>query len=770
MAIKDFFHPIFRKALEAEEDVHGLHDTIVDTLQAPLDQAKKDEINAKVDMYLDTSRGEYLDRFGSWFGLSRKKGWTDDYYRDRMKKHVLHERNTINSIRMALANFLETEIKNIYIYEPYRDMFIWNKSFWNTRAFYTSPYYRYAVIDINIDAPIKPGIVDIINLFRPAGVIWVLTNNINGINLDAPIIDLVSPKQVYLLEEDIDYVGFNTRKALEINSGLDSTNAPIDNPFIYNDDESLLNGGKVYYDIVHQNQNFAYLGQLFWNFSPMDTDTFSDSRAYAEQYVTNQYTSNIRGEGQTFSLNPEQNNILKSGPAGTIKGESKHNLQNLALDEFEQVGGRNLLLDTTNQRNTDYWQTTNSNTDTTKYYNGSNVVTKSKEWSNIRYRLSNLVERGVVNTTDYFTFSMLVKGDDDFEAASNTAIRFYCSVSDTNPDVVKDVATFISKTEWKQISATFKFKSLETTSDNGYNESIRFELLKNLVKGNILFTQPTLVRGNKATDWTLAPEDLHGVPSGNYQIGIRLQSNTSQNDTVKITFNGTNPVTETITTSARKDYHYFTRQISLPDKFKSDGTVTLTAGDSSFKYFSIKKATPAPMYYSLRKEDKRAITGLASAIDVQRFLMAYDNDDLTSDFSRLDSIFDYFSINTSLYSNVTNEVTLWAFNFQLGLWINYGTEAIKRGWNYLTTSLGAISPFMNNEGIVFYKLTFKKQNTIRVNYFGLDFGYASEELCSAVADSGLGVVVHSEGYRPRVDPTADGAHLYLDYLTQNIEE
>ena len=312
MAIKDFFHPIFRKSLEIEDNEdnkYNLHDTIVDTLQAPLDKAKEDELNAKIDMYLDTSRNQYLDRFGSWFGLYRQKDWTDDYYRDRIKKHVLHERNTINGIRMALANFLETEIGNIHIYEPYKDMFIWNKSYWNTQAFYTSPYYRYAVIDIKIDAPIKPEIVDIINLFRPAGVLWVLTNEING-GLDAPIIELLSPKSVLVSETDTNYIGFNTRKALEINPGLDSANSPITNPFIYNDSDSLWNEGKVYYDIVHQNQNFTYLGQMFWNFTPLDTDTFDDSRSYAEQYVTNQYTSNIKGEGQTFSLSPEQNNLL----------------------------------------------------------------------------------------------------------------------------------------------------------------------------------------------------------------------------------------------------------------------------------------------------------------------------------------------------------------------------------------------------------------------------------------------------------------------------
>ena len=733
MAIKDFFHPIFRKALEADDDMHGLHDTIVDTLQAPLDQAKKDEINAKIDMYLDTSRGEYLDRFGSWFGLSRKKDWSDDYYRDRMKKHVLHERNTINGIRMALANFLETEIKNIYIYEPYRDMFIWNKSFWNTRAFYTSPYYRYAVIDINIDAPIKPGIVDIINLFRPAGVIWVLTNNINGISLDAPIIDLVSPKQVYSIEEDIDYVGFNSRKALEINSGLDSTHAPIDNPFIYNDDESLWNGGKVYYDIVHQNQNFAYLGQLFWNFTPLDTDTFDDSRSYAEQYVTNQYTSNIKGEGQAFSLSPEQNNLVTSGASGLVKGSLSCNLQNVKQDEFKQIGGRNLLLGT------------------------SPDLKQPPAWNHSRK----------IDVSDHTIFhdSMIYRVFLD-----NTHITDGVGNSFVHLEFLDKDGNELSDVDSKRVSAGNKDYVTVSLNITNNIQSIKIIIYTNNMSLRTKYKLEKLERGNKYTDWTPAPEDLHGVPSGNYQVGIRLQSNSSQNDTVKITFNGTNPVTQTITADSGKDYHYYNIQVSLPDDFESDGTVTLSATNSNFKYFSIKKSTPAPMYYSLSKDDTRKVTGLASAIDVQRFLMAYDNDDLTSDFSRLDNTFDYFAINTSLYSNVNNEVTLWAFNFQLGLWVNYGTQTIKRGWNYLTTSLGAISPFMNNEGIVFYKLTFKKQNTIRVNYFGLDFGYASEELCSAVADSGLGVVVHSEGYRPRVDPTADGAHLYLDYLTQNIEE
>ena len=716
MALKDFLHPIFRKAMGDKT----LQDTLLETLQNPLDEAREKELDAKLDMYLNTSRGEYLDKFGSWFGLYRKNNWSDDYYRDRMKKHVLHERNTISSIREALANFLETEISNIHIYEPYKDMFIWNKSYWNSYAFYTSPYYRYAVIDIKVDAPIKSDIIDIVNLFRPAGVIWVLTSDVNGINSNAPIISLLSPKKVGLTETDMPYIGFTVRKALEINSSLDTSRANIENPFIYNDKNSLWNDGRVYYDFIHQNQNFAFLGQMYNDYVPGDTDTFADGRAYSEQYPTNSYTSNINGDGQRFSLLPDHNNLL---------GE---------------IGGRNLLTGTSGALRT---------------YSGSG-------WGsgNLSHNNPSLL------SGQTYTARMWIQGYDvptqlvmrSFSTSGSQLDHVFGNIIGANSSGYSTV-TWTADSKWNSTTtATLSFTPYQSANHSGQYSELKLE------------------HGNKATDWTPAPEDnlgifvqkIRDIVPGNYQVGIRAYANTSKTETINLTFNDTdgNKVTQTISSSVGTERHYFTRQINIPEDFKSDGTVTFSVGNTTLDFVSIKKATNAPMYYSLKDDEEQSIYGLGAGVDINRFLMTYDHNDLSSDFSKLDDTFSYFDLNTNIYSVTDNKVTIWLYNFQLGLWVNFGTNDLKRGWKYLKTELGTISPFLNNNGVLFYKLIFDHPNTVMVNYFGLDMGYATEEVDSAMVGTGAGVLVHTEGYHSRVDPTADGAHLYLDYKVDNLEE
>lgn len=246
-------------------------------LQSELDLAETNLYKAKLEGFLDTANNDWLDYWGSWLGLHRYPRESDDTYRQRMKDHVMHKRNTITAIRQAVASFLKTNISNIYIYEPYRDMMIYNSSRWNTYKFYPSTYYRYAVIDIEIDAPINQVVSEVINLFRPAGVYWVLTSLVNVLNEKAPIIDFSGDSSNIIESTDIDYIGFNDRDYTHITPNINK-NFTITDPFIYND--SMLNGGKVYYEYSRAISRVAWLGKALDNVTPKDSDTYMDAFSY----------------------------------------------------------------------------------------------------------------------------------------------------------------------------------------------------------------------------------------------------------------------------------------------------------------------------------------------------------------------------------------------------------------------------------------------------------------------------------------------------------
>lgn len=273
MAIKDNLTPLHGYAIrglsEAKQHDNNL---FIDALQAPLDQAENDLYQAKLESFLDTAEGDWLEYWGSWLGLHRANGQDDDDYREALKAHVLHSRNTIESLREALANFLQTKVENIFIYEPFRDMMVWNSSSWNTYKFYPSTYYRYAVIDIQLDAAYNNVTSQIINLFRPAGVMWVITSLVNVLNNNAPIIDFSTQTLGYpFITEYIDYAGFLKHDSNYITPAINK-NVEIDDPFIYND--SLLNGGKEYYALSRAINGVSFLGLTVDSVAPVQDEDY----------------------------------------------------------------------------------------------------------------------------------------------------------------------------------------------------------------------------------------------------------------------------------------------------------------------------------------------------------------------------------------------------------------------------------------------------------------------------------------------------------------
>lgn len=257
MAIKDNLQPFWGFNVQGiTKDDGSANDAFISSLQSELDKTELDLYSSKLETYLDTANGRWLDYWGRWLGLHRDNR-SDDDYRTALINHVLHERNTIPALTKALSDFLKINQDHIYIYEPWRDMFVWNASHYNTHKFFTDPYYRYAVIDIQIEGPYSDIINEIINLFRPAGVYWVVTSLVNVINNTAPILDLSLPTTQIIESSDTDYANFTQTNSAYLNSKLDLATY-VGDPFNYNKDN--LNAGKQYMTSNSSYNPVVYIG------------------------------------------------------------------------------------------------------------------------------------------------------------------------------------------------------------------------------------------------------------------------------------------------------------------------------------------------------------------------------------------------------------------------------------------------------------------------------------------------------------------------------
>ena len=158
-----------------KEHKYEVNNAIIEALNNEMDQVESDTISAKAELFIYSATDEWLDYWGSWFGLHRKKGQSDHDYRNALIEHVEHPRDTIPALRSAIAKFLQSDVSAVHIYEPWTDIFILNDSNLNSKAHLMSDYYQYGVIDVQINKPFNSGIIDILNWFRAGGVIWVLT-------------------------------------------------------------------------------------------------------------------------------------------------------------------------------------------------------------------------------------------------------------------------------------------------------------------------------------------------------------------------------------------------------------------------------------------------------------------------------------------------------------------------------------------------------------------------------------------------------------------
>lgn len=284
MDVTQYLHPLMQRGMT--KDPNSVYNALINALNSPLNNAESDILRSKTNIMLSQAPEDWLDTFGSWLGLKRKDKEPDNVYRKRLMEWVLTDKNDVSSIRNAIANFLNISSDCVYVYEPYTDMLYYNKlgSDYNSLEYFASSYYNYCVIDVQIDNtfPIRE-IQDIINLFRPAGVIYVLTMNINSFNHNAPIIDMSEDGSTPMFYDETYYAGFNQRVQALITPGL-SDDITVTNPFFWSTSLSELNEGREYQNEDSQFNDYMVLGEYYNDYNPKDTDTFTDGRIYAKNY------------------------------------------------------------------------------------------------------------------------------------------------------------------------------------------------------------------------------------------------------------------------------------------------------------------------------------------------------------------------------------------------------------------------------------------------------------------------------------------------------
>ncbi|AVW07272.1 hypothetical protein DA076_05855 [Lactiplantibacillus plantarum] len=173
--------------------------------------------------------------------------------------------------------------------------------------------------------------------------------------------------------------------------------------------------------------------------------------------------------------------------------------------------GTNLLLDSQTQTRKPSWLTPSVGwIDDWGTYLGSNIFRTSYAFSNARYRYKDLLDRGVINTTDDFTYSIYfrVVGEDP-AGMSYAYISFYSNAT-TKSSFVPLQITSLKEGQWARIVVPIKFIDIEYDPTNDYGQSIRVEVSADpkVAGAHYEFAAPKLEKGSVATDWCPNPSEI----------------------------------------------------------------------------------------------------------------------------------------------------------------------------------------------------------------------------------------------------------------------
>lgn len=157
---------------------------VLNAIEANLRNTEKETLAAKVQSYLHSATGSYLDHWGSWFGAYRGLAESDTGYRERILGTVSIERGTVGAIQSAIDSFLNDSETIVTIYEPFNNLFRLNQSALNGDDHLMGDVYRYGVVLIDVPKNYPASLLQMVQDFKPAGVLVIINYNTELLTMD----------------------------------------------------------------------------------------------------------------------------------------------------------------------------------------------------------------------------------------------------------------------------------------------------------------------------------------------------------------------------------------------------------------------------------------------------------------------------------------------------------------------------------------------------------------------------------------------------------
>lgn len=159
--------PTAYKTIGNGSDVHR---GLLGALKQMLVTTEQDIIEGTQQVFLEKANSWALDLYGDWVGESRK-GELDDAYRARIIEKITLGRNTVGNIIAGIKREVNDPDLTVSVYEPWRNIFILNKSLLNGADRLMGNFYRYAVIQVTLNKYVNALELQVIaDKYKSAGV------------------------------------------------------------------------------------------------------------------------------------------------------------------------------------------------------------------------------------------------------------------------------------------------------------------------------------------------------------------------------------------------------------------------------------------------------------------------------------------------------------------------------------------------------------------------------------------------------------------------